>query len=50
MDKCPSNVLDALCDDLNTSKALAEIIEISKKLSSWIQNQNKVSKKNETIL
>jgi len=26
-------VLDALCDDLNTSKALAEIIEISKNLS-----------------
>ena len=31
--KCPSKVLDALCDDLNTSKAFAEIIDISKKLS-----------------
>ena len=28
-----SSVLNALCDDLNTSKALAEIIEISKNLS-----------------
>ena len=30
---CPKNVLDALCDDLNTSKALAEVNDISKKLS-----------------
>ena len=28
-----STVLDALCDDLNTSKAIAEIIEIAKNLS-----------------
>ena len=32
--KCPEKVLNALCDDLNTSKALAELNEISKKLSS----------------
>jgi cysteinyl-tRNA synthetase len=32
--KCPDKVLNALCDDLNTSKALAELNEISKKLSS----------------
>ena len=31
--KCPKNVLDALCDDLNTSKALAEVNNIAKKLS-----------------
>ena len=32
--KCPDKVLNALCDDLNTSKALAELNEIAKKLSS----------------
>tara|TARA_B100001029_G_scaffold176542_1_gene179613 strand:- start:163 stop:1485 length:1323 start_codon:yes stop_codon:yes gene_type:complete len=32
--KCPEKVLNALCDDLNTSKALAELNEIAKKLSS----------------
>jgi len=31
--KCPKNVLEALCDDLNTSKALAEVNNIAKKLS-----------------
>tara|TARA_A100001011_G_scaffold308859_2_gene324679 strand:- start:25108 stop:26430 length:1323 start_codon:yes stop_codon:yes gene_type:complete len=31
--KCPKEVLDALCDDLNTSKAIAEVNNISKKLS-----------------
>ena len=31
--KCPRNVLEALCDDLNTSKALAEVNNIAKKLS-----------------
>ena len=31
--KCPKNVLEALCDDLNTSKALAEVNNIVKKLS-----------------
>ena len=33
LNKCPKNVLDALCDDLNTSKALAEVNNIAKKLS-----------------
>ena len=32
-DKKSNTVLDALCDDLNTSKAIAEIIEIAKNLS-----------------
>ena len=34
LNKCPTKVLSALCDDLNTSIALAEINEIAKKLSS----------------
>ena len=33
INKCPEKILNALCDDLNTSKALAEINEIVKKLS-----------------
>ena len=35
----PNKVLDALCDDLNTSKALAELNEIAGKLSSCSNNE-----------
>ncbi len=34
LDSPPTGVLDALCDDLNTSKALAEINDIAGRLSS----------------
>ena len=47
--KCPSKVLDALCDDLNTSKAFAEIIDISKKLSLSETLENKIKYKTQLL-
>ena len=44
-----SKVLDALCDDLNTSKALAEIIEIAKNLSKADSNELKIKYKAELL-
>jgi len=49
INKCPEKVLDALCDDLNTSKALAEINEISKKLSSAIEVEDKIKYKTQFL-
>ena len=49
INKCPEKVLDALCDDLNTSKALAEINEISKKLSSAIELEDKIKYKTQFL-
>ena len=49
INKCPGKVLDALCDDLNTSKALAEINEISKKLSSAIEVEDKIKYKTQFL-
>ena len=40
--KCPEKVLAALCDDLNTSKALAELNDISKKLSTSNNDSDKL--------
>ena len=45
----PERVLEALCDDLNTSKAFAEINKIARELSSEKQYVNKVKLK-ETLL
>tara|TARA_Y100001970_G_scaffold127785_1_gene157859 strand:- start:126 stop:1448 length:1323 start_codon:yes stop_codon:yes gene_type:complete len=47
--KCPEKLLDALCDDLNTSKALAEINEISKKLASAVRLEDKVKYKTQFL-
>jgi len=47
--KCPEQVLNALCDDLNTSKALAEINEIVKKLSSSNDLNDKIKFKTELL-
>ena len=47
--KCPEQVLNALCDDLNTSKALAEINEIIKKLSSANELNEKIKFKTELL-
>jgi len=49
INKCPEKVLNALCDDLNTSKALAEINEISKKLSSAIEVEDKIKYKTQFL-
>ena len=49
INKCPEMVLNALCDDLNTSKALAEINEIAKNLSSAIELDDKVKYKTELL-
>tara|TARA_Y100000590_G_C15723505_1_gene1014354 strand:+ start:1823 stop:3226 length:1404 start_codon:yes stop_codon:yes gene_type:complete len=40
----PVKVLESLCDDLNTSKAVAEIMQIYKKISSNIDNEDKIKK------
>tara|TARA_B100000609_G_scaffold199241_1_gene201436 strand:+ start:2638 stop:4038 length:1401 start_codon:yes stop_codon:yes gene_type:complete len=45
IDKCPEDVIEALCDDLNTSKAIAEIIDISKKLSKANNHDDKAKLK-----
>ena len=42
-------VLNALCDDLNTSKALAELIDISKNLSKAESDDLKIKYKSELI-
>ena len=42
-------MLDALCDDLNTSKAFAEIIDISKKLSLSETLENKIKYKTQLL-
>jgi cysteinyl-tRNA synthetase len=49
IDKCPEKVLSALCDDLNTSKALAEINEIAKKLSSSNDLNQKIKLKTDLL-
>ncbi len=49
VNKCPEQVLNALCDDLNTSKALAEINEIVKKLSSSNDLDDKIKFKTELL-
>ena len=41
----PVKVLEALCDDLNTSKAFAEINRIAKKLSLETEYENKIKLK-----
>ena len=49
-DKKPSvNVLSALCDDLNTSKALAEINEIANKISKAEDDQKKAQLKSQLL-
>ncbi len=47
--KCPEKVLLALCDDLNTSKALAELNDISKKLSTSNNDSDKLKYKIELL-
>jgi cysteinyl-tRNA synthetase len=47
--KCPEEVLNALCDDLNTSKALAEINEIAKKLSLSSELNEKIKLKTKLL-
>ena len=42
---CPEKVLSALSNDLNTSKALAELNEISKKLSNSNSDKDKIKYK-----
>ena len=49
VDKDSNPVLNALCDDLNTSKALAELIEISKNLSKAESDELKIKYKSEMI-
>ena len=49
LEHCPEKVLNALCDDLNTSKALAEFNEISKKLSSAESMDDKIKYKTEFL-
>jgi len=49
INKCPEQILNALCDDLNTSKALAEINEIIKKLSSANELNDKIKFKTELL-
>ena len=49
VNKCPEQVLNALCDDLNTSKALAEINEIVKNLSSANDLNDKIKFKTELL-
>ena len=41
-DKVPVNLIESLCDDLNTSRALADINEIAKKLSKEKNNDKKL--------
>ena len=45
INKCPELVLEALCDDLNTSRALAELNEISKNLSKSKSDSDKLKYK-----
>ena len=47
--KCPEEVLNVLCDDLNTSKALAEINEIAKKLSLSSELNEKIKLKTKLL-
>ena len=49
VDKDNNPVLNALCDDLNTSKALAELIDISKNLSKAESDDLKIKYKSELI-
>ena len=49
INKCPEKILDALCDDLNTSKALAGINDIVKKLSSASELDDKIKFKTELL-
>jgi len=49
IDSSTSRVLDALCDDLNTSKVLAEINEIAKNLSKTDSNELKIKYKAELL-
>ena len=49
LNKCPQKVLIALCDDLNTSKALAELNDISKKLSRSTNDSDKLKYKIELL-
>jgi len=49
INKCPEKILNALCDDLNTSKALAEINEIVKKLSLSTKLNEKTKFKTELL-
>ena len=46
---CPQKILTALCDDLNTSKALAELNEISKKLSTATDYDSQTKYKTELL-
>ena len=49
IDSSTSRVLDVLCDDLNTSKALAEINEIAKNLSKADSDELKIKYKAELL-
>jgi cysteinyl-tRNA synthetase len=49
LNKCPEKVLEALSDDLNTSKALAELNNIAKKLSSAINEGDKIKYKTQLL-
>ena len=49
IDSSTCRVLDALCDDLNTSKVLAEINEIAKNLSKTDSNELKIKYKAELL-
>ena len=49
VDNDSNPVLNALCDDLNTSKALAELIDISKNLSKAESDDLKIKYKSELI-
>ena len=47
--QCPEKVLDALCDDLNTSKALAELNNLAKNLSSATKLDDQIKYKTELL-
>ena len=47
--QCPKKVLDALCDDLNTSKALAELNDLAKNLSAANQLEDQIKYKTELL-
>ena len=49
LNKCPDSVLEAFCDDLNTSKAIAELNDIAKKLSKSETNEDKIKFKGQFL-
>ena len=49
LDNCPVSVLEAFCDDLNTSKAIAELNDIAKKLSKAETNDDKIKFKRQFL-